>query len=263
MLPGLLPAAALRGVRRAVDAALRRPLAPGCERPHNTLVPLRWHDAAVEAVVGSPARRDAIARAVGANDLRLVSAYVSVKPPRSGALWWHQDWWCWDHPVSFRRAASQVAVLCYLGDTSPSSGALRVLPGSHRRSDALHAVLPTAHTEHADGVPAGHPAVSDHPRQATLALRAGDAVALDYRLLHGTHPNLGGDRRDSLLLSFAPSWRRLPDDVRAHLIRHPALPTADERRALSEAARRMLPSYRGMPRDLPLNRVAPAVFSTT
>jgi hypothetical protein len=34
-----------------------------------------------------------------------ISGYLSVKEPRTGALDWHQDWWCWDHPVSFEEPA--------------------------------------------------------------------------------------------------------------------------------------------------------------
>ena len=261
MLPRLLPEETLEGVRCAAADALARPIAPGCERPHNTLVPLRWDDGAVRAVLAAGGARTAIAAALGADDLRFVSAYVSVKPPGSGALWWHQDWWCWDHPVSFRPAASQVALLCYLSDTSEQSGALRVLPGSHRGSDVLHALLPEAHAREADGVPAGHPAMRDHPRQVTLRAQAGDGVVLDYRLLHGTHPNRGQERRTCVLLSFAPSWRTLPEDVRAHLIRHPALPSATERGELPGWTRELLPSYHGVPRDLPLNRTAPSEFA--
>jgi ectoine hydroxylase-related dioxygenase (phytanoyl-CoA dioxygenase family) len=263
VLEGFLHGETLERVRREVAAVLARPLPAGCERPHNTLAPLRWDDGAVAAILSADRRMAAVSAAIGADDLRWISAYVSVKQPHSAPLWWHQDWWCWDHPVSYRRAASQVAVLCYLSDTSERTAALRVLPGSHRRSVALHAALPEAHAREALDVTDEHPAMRDHPGQATLELRAGDAAALDYRLLHGTHPNLGAGRRECVLLSFAPSWRRLPDDVRAHLIRHPALPTPAERAALGDRwPAQLLPHYHDRPRDLRLSRAAPAAFAT-
>jgi ectoine hydroxylase-related dioxygenase (phytanoyl-CoA dioxygenase family) len=124
--------------------------------------------------------------------------------------------------VSARPAAAQVAVLTYLTDTDERNAALRVLPGSHRGA-------------------AGEP--------FTLSLRAGDAVALDYRLLHGTHANATPRRRDCLILNFAPAWSALPEDIRGHLIQHPALPGDGER-----AAAPWLPRYDGPRRDLPLNR---------
>jgi hypothetical protein len=262
LLEGFLAGDALDRVRREVASVLARPLPPGCERPHNTLAPLCWNDPPVATILGSEGRRAALWDVLAADDLRWISAYVSVKEPRSAALWWHQDWWCWDHPVSYRPAASQVAVLCYLSDTSSRTGALRVLPGTHCRSVPLHAALPEAHALEAARLSPRHPAMRDHPEQVTLEVRAGDAVVLDYRLLHGTHPNLGAERRDSVLLSFTPSWRGLPEDVRAHLIRHPALPAGPERATPGDWRGELLPTHDGTPRDLRLNRTAPAAFTT-
>lgn len=103
--------------------------------------------------------------------------------------------------------------------------------------------------------------MTDQPGQVTLELNAGDAVIIDYRLLHGTHHNSGFKRRDCLLLTFTPSWQMLPLDIRAHLVRHPAQPTERERRQHCSRANGLLPRFRGEPRDLALNRVAPAYFT--
>ena len=80
-----------------------------------------------------------------------------------------------------------------------------MLPGSRRASVPLHAALPEAHASGA-ALAADHPALRDQPGQVTLGVRAGDAVVVDYRVPHGTHPNASGARRDCVLLSFAPSW---------------------------------------------------------
>lgn len=239
---------------------LARPLPAGCERPHNTLAPLRWNDGAVQRVLASPERIARLTEAVGGDDLRWISGYVSVKAPGTGPLWWHQDWWCWDHAVSYRRDAPQVALLCYLSTTDEQAAALRVVPGSHRGSTALHAALPEAHAQ-TGGIAPEHPALSDHPEQVTLGLEAGDAVVIDYRLLHGTHRNAGEGRRDCLLLTFAPSWRGLPDEIRSHLIQHPAQPSAAEHAEAPEWQRQLLPSFEGRRRDLELNRTAPVRFA--
>ena len=234
-LDGFLAPGAVAAVRQAVDAVLAGPEVPGCERAHNRLAPLRWDDDVVDLVLSDPRRRAAIAAATGADDLRWISGYVSVKEPGTGALEWHRDWWCWDHPVSLRRAASQVAVLIYLTDTDERTGALRVVPGSHHASAATGEV--------------------------TLAARAGDAVALDYRLLHGTHPNAARERREAVLLSFTPSWRSLPRDVRAHLIQHLALPGDGERAPAAGWPAELLPRFDGPRADLALNRDAPPGFA--
>ena len=103
--------------------------------------------------------------------------------------------------------------------------------------------------------------MDDHPDQVTLAADAGDAVVIDYRLLHGTHPNRTGARRDCVLLSFTPSWDDLPADVKAHLISHPAQPAPEERPKGAVAA--LLPVYDGVRADLALNRVPPRQFAIT
>jgi ectoine hydroxylase-related dioxygenase (phytanoyl-CoA dioxygenase family) len=139
----------------------------------------------------------------------LCRMYVSVKEPYRPPLWWHQDWWCWDHPVSYRQTAPQIAVLCYLTDTNAQNGALRILPASHRKSAPIHTVLPEAHGHTAEELEPGHIALSDLSGQLTLCLRAGDAVVIDYRLLHGTHGNASHARRDCILPFLTPFLARI------------------------------------------------------
>jgi hypothetical protein len=259
-LPAFLQAEELTALR-AMLARATLSVDGACERPHNTLLPLRWNDPIVSLVLGDADRVAMLRERIAAGDLRWISGYVSIKEPRTPPLWWHQDWWCWDHAVSFRSAPVQIALLVYLSDTDSGNGALRVLPGSHLRSSPIHALLPEAHGEHAAQLDAAHPAIADLPGQLTLALRAGDAVALDYRLLHGTHANTSDTRRDALLLTFAPSWAELPDDVRGHLIQHPGLPcAADAERAGQPWHAELLPRWQGQRATLTLNRDAPKQF---
>ena len=258
VLDHFLDEVVLSALRAEVERVARAPHDPSCVRPHNTLLPLRWNDAILELVLASAARVERLRDAVSARDLRWVSGYISRKEPGSDALAWHQDWWCWDHPVSFERDAAQVALLSYLSATDAESGALRVLPRSHRASTPFHAVLAEAHAS-SPTPRGGLAAMHDHPDQVTLTADAGDTVVIDYRLLHGTHPNRTRSRRDCLLLSFAPSWRDLPADVRAHLISHPAQPIGTETPA--GAVSSLLPRFEGVRRDLRLNRVPPTPFA--
>jgi hypothetical protein len=221
LLPRWLGAAELPAVRAAAAAI---DAAPACPRENNTLLPLRWDDEVVNLFVADPGRVAALVDATGATDPRWISGYLSVKEPGTGALDWHQDWWCWDHPVSFEDAAPQIALLVYLSDTDERTGALRVRRGGET---------------------------------VTLRARAGDAVALDYRIEHGTHPNAGAARRDAVLLSFAPHWADLPADIRGHLIGHLALPTAGEDPS-GRAVAPLLPRFDGPRRDLALNRTPPS-----
>jgi len=261
-LPQFVEAHELCALAAAVDAALALDRPPCMERPGNDLMPLRWDDAIVATMLGSARRIAAIEATLRARHLTWISGYVSTKVPHSPALWWHQDWWCWDHPVSYRVPASQVALLCYLGTTDRTSGALRILPGSHHNSLPLHAILPEAHGADANALTSAHPAMNDCSGQVTLDMQPGDAVVIDYRLLHGTHPNAQQSRRDCILLSFAPDWDALPDDIKAHLAMHPALPAEDERaRSNACSYARVLPEFDGMPASLAINRNAPAAFA--
>jgi ectoine hydroxylase-related dioxygenase (phytanoyl-CoA dioxygenase family) len=199
---------------------------------------------------------------LNSGDLKWISAYLSTKPPHSPVLWWHQDWWCWDHPISFYRTAPQVALLCYLTDTNKQNGALRTLPGSHHSSNTMHRVLPEPHGEIANALPTGHPALADLAEQITIDLQAGDAVVLDYRLLHGTHANDTPKRRDCILLSFIPTWNVLPREIKAHLILHPALPDETEAKYRSASCYDdILPRFEGSPASLSINRVPPETFT--
>lgn len=240
-----------------VERRLAQPHDPGMNRVGNDLVPLRWNDPIVLALLTRHAALARIAEAAVATDLRWISAYISSKPAHSPALPWHQDWWAWDHPVSFAPHAPQIAVVCYLSATSARSGALRVLPGSQHAGHRLQRMLPEPHSIAADQLPPDHPALGDAPGQATLAVAPGDAVVIDYRLLHGTHPNHAASRRDALLFTFAPHWRALPDEVRAHLAMHPALPTRAELQQCLGHGITHVPTYDGAPRSLQVNRVAP------
>ena len=233
----------------------------GIRRANNDLIPLRWSSEIVLGALSSDERRAALEATLGASSLRWLSAYVTTKKPHSPALWWHQDWWCWDHPSSYLPTAPQVAILCYLSDTSEDNGALRVIPGSHRQWLPLHDRLPESHSADANALPPSHVAMTESPAQRTLSLRAGDAVVMDYRLLHGTHPNNSAASRDAIHLSIIPNWQDTPEDLKAHLVSHPALPAPDERSSVPSFMRPLIPDYSGAPHDVALNRVPPAGFA--
>ena len=96
-------------------------------------------------LIGNDELRE-IFRILGFRDTRFSSGYIISKPKNSPALFWHQDWWGWDHPLSFTDQIAQVFVMVYLQDTNLKNGCLRVIPGSHRSFHSLH-LNQSAHTE--------------------------------------------------------------------------------------------------------------------
>ena len=129
---GALDASSVERVTKLVHELLDGRPAYACERENNLLAGLHWDDPLVDELLSDHTFVDAVRHASGATDLRWTSGYVSVRDARTGPLAWHQDWWCWDHPISFAPDAAPVAVLCYLDHLGPERATLQVLAGSHR-----------------------------------------------------------------------------------------------------------------------------------
>ena len=70
-------------------------------------MPLRWDDGIVQRELSSEDRISRLGRVAHAQAPRWISGYISLKEPHGPALWWHQDWGCWDHPVSFAPATAR------------------------------------------------------------------------------------------------------------------------------------------------------------
>jgi hypothetical protein len=233
----------LRLQRDLAEPLAGEPCDPCCSRTGTAIYPLNWQSELVALTLlhGSFA---GVARASGARDLKWISAYIAEKAPMSPALEWHQDWWCWSHPATFKREASQIALIYYLCDVDETNGAPRVIARSHHDRRSL---------------PGG---AARHAREATVALNAGDALLIDYRLLHATHPNKSAAPRTGLIFTFAPDWAALPEDIRAHLFQHFALPSARERdRASQKPYAHLFPEFSGSLRSLALDRDPPPGFA--
>lgn len=155
--------------------------------------------------------------ALGLEDVRFSSGYVISKPPASPALFWHQDWWGWDHPLSFSDRIVQFFAFYYLTDTTPENGCLRVIPGSHRRRHALHELGDAHQAGLAEVMDPGSPAFANRPDQVDVPVRAGDLVIGDVRLMHGSHPNASEHERTLLTLWYHPGYSTLPEPIRARI----------------------------------------------
>jgi len=125
VVPDALDRRVLQSARRRVGEVAAEGRPGGCERRNNVLVPLRWNDALVQLLLGHAALIERVRSVTDATDLKWISGYVSVRPPKTGALEWHQDWWCWNHAVALDTRAPQVAVLVYLDDVTVENAALR------------------------------------------------------------------------------------------------------------------------------------------
>jgi hypothetical protein len=217
-LRGVLDAASLVEVRAIAAAALARTATPEHRaqwRSEGSLVPLADHPE-FSVLIANPAIRGALA-ALGLEDLRYSSGYVISKPPRGPALFWHQDWWGWRHPLSFTDRIAQIALFFYLTDTTPANGCLRVIPGSHRRRHPLHDIIDAHDQALARVDDPDNPAFAAHPDAVSVPVTAGDVVVADARLIHGAHSNASDAERTNITLWWHPGYRDLPESLRARL----------------------------------------------
>jgi hypothetical protein len=164
-----------------------------------------------------PAALEAL-RALGYGDPRFTSGYVISKPPHSPRLFWHYDWACWDDPGAFGEVPQQLFLMYYLVDTTPHNGCLRVIPGSHRQDNPLHALLAEAHTD--ELLSAKNLERAEYqlrPDEVDVPVKAGDLVIGDSRLLHASHANDSDERRTVLTLWFHPDMAALDEGTQGFI----------------------------------------------
>ena len=156
-------------------------------------------------------------QSLAGQDIRWTSGYLISKPAGGAPLFWHQDWWGWDSPVSYRDMPAQLFVMIYLTDTNVENGCLRVIPGSHLHAHPLH-TLPAAHSkEMATQIDETSPVYASHKDEVAIAVNRGDVIIGDSRLLHSAYANKTEQERPLLTLWYIPNWETLPDNVKATL----------------------------------------------
>jgi hypothetical protein len=183
------------------------------------------------------------------------SGFVISKPPQSPPLFWHQDWWGWNHPVSYGDPVPQkVFLMYYTVDTRRDNGCLRVIPGSHLIRHRLHDAVPDAHTDALRKMEDPRSPVYQTVEEAVdVPVRAGDLVIGDSRLLHSAHTNDSAQRRTVITLWYFPAFDRLPDSIRAHVVAErkiDAWPAAARARIAH-----LLPEYGGGAEPIEWNRI--------
>ena len=156
---------------------------------------------------------------LGFDDPKWMSAYLLSKPPHAPPLYWHQDWWAWDEPCSSSATPPQLFLMYYLTDTTRENGCLRVIPGTHRKRIALHDLLPEAHAKESYTAPLDSPLFVDHPDAIDVAVRAGDLVIGDARVLHAAHANQTSQTRTCLTLWYFPDFSAMSEPIQAFMSR--------------------------------------------
>jgi phytanoyl-CoA dioxygenase PhyH len=196
----------------AFEASQGRPLGqlPGQLRAKTHLL-FPWLD----ALVRHPAVLAAVEDLIGP-DLLVYHLTMWIKDPGDDAfVSWHQDGTYFGLDPADQHVTAWVA----LTDSTPDTGCVVALPGSHRLGQVTH----TTHRATANLLSNGQQADVDvdEARAAPLVLRAGEFSLHHTHLVHGSAPNRGGDRRIGVGISYIPTRVRHvgPRRLTASLVR--------------------------------------------
>ena len=258
VVPGLLPADLLARLGVVTDRMLDALSEEQKQRSggQGSIVAMEHQDPVFSKLIGLPQTLHAL-RALGFSRPRYWSGFVIAKEPRSGPLYWHQDWPFWDDPVSTDPLPHQMFLMWYLVDTRPENGCLRVLPRSHRLRRDVHDAIGTGHDDtvrHED--PSTSPAYRRHPDEVDVPVRAGDLVVGDARLLHAAHGNTTARRRTVITMWYLPRYDELSEPLQAAFQeRLYAAPPPDLAADELDRIRHLLPDYTGNATPAAWNRI--------
>ena len=127
---------------------------------------------------------------------KLGSCFLTKSPGTKGEMPIHQDW-----TVVDESQYSSMTIWVPLCDVDEKNGAIQVLDGSHRFSDALRSpTLPDVFSD-----------VKDEIRKdlKNVPMKAGQALIFSQALLHASPPNLSEKRRDVITFGFIPEKAKL------------------------------------------------------
>jgi len=172
------------------------------------LAPLIGHRGAFDALV-----------ARGFTDLVYWKSNLISKPPGARRLPWHQDGMLWHDPRAYAAEPTQLFLMWYLCDTDRDNGCLRVIPGSHRRRHPLHDAGTAHDADFYDVADRTSIRLRDDPAEVDVAMRAGDLLVGDARLLHASHGNHSERWRPLVTVWYFSFFSELQPDSQAFVRR--------------------------------------------
>ena len=144
---------------------------------------------------------DAVASVLGADILCWGAGFFTKNPGDGKRITWHQDSTYWG-----LSAPDICTAWVALTPSTPESGCMRVMPGTHTTDQ-----LPHRDTFAADNLLSRgqEVAVDVDERQAVdIVLRPGEMSLHHVRLIHGSEPNRSGHRRIGLAIRYIPTRLR-------------------------------------------------------
>ena len=151
-----------------------------------------------------------MAEAVMGPDLILLFTHLFCKPAASARVVpWHQDGPFW--PVTPMRSCT---IWLALDDVDEGNGAMKVIPGSHRRAAIEHNLTDDPNSTLNRELPVDD---VDESKAKLIELRAGQVSLHDIGIIHASAANTSGRRRAGLALRYMPStscmYRVMPNSA--------------------------------------------------
>jgi len=185
-------AADLRASLEAAEARAGGPL-QGKWRVKTHLL-FTWAD----RIVHHPPILDAVEDLVGPDILCWTTNFFIKEPSSPGFVSWHQDATYWGLDPE-----EVVTAWVALSPSTPESGCMRVIPGSHTESH-----IPHVDTFHKDNLLTRGQEIAvpvDESRAVDIVLAPGEMSLHDIKLVHGSAPNAAHDRRIGLAIRYIPT----------------------------------------------------------
>ena len=154
-------------------------------------------------------------KSLGFNDVRWSSGYIISKPPKSPALYWHNDWWGWNDSISYLNKPSMIFVMLYLDKTTVRNGSLRVIPGSHVNYNETHKILKKHHSKYRLYKNSNDPVFQKTKDEINIFSNPGDIIIGDARILHAAHANNSKSKRTVITLWYYPDYKNLPSRIKS------------------------------------------------
>jgi len=157
-------------------------------------------------LVRHPAILDAVEDVVGPDILCWNSSFFTKEASSAGYVSWHQDatYWGLSEP-------DVVTAWVAFTESTPRNGNMQIVPGSHRHQ-ATH-----VDTFHPDNLLSRGQEIAvdvDEREAVDIVLAAGEMSLHHVLLVHGSRPNVSGDRRVGFAIRYVPTRVRQLADVR-------------------------------------------------
>lgn len=179
----------------AVESGLGGPLSGSFRHKCHLLFP--W----LADLVRNPEIVDPVASLLGP-DLLCWNTNIFCKEPRDpGFISWHQD------SIYFGLSdARGLTAWVALTTSTPESGCMRVMPGTHRAKELPHVERPAANNMLTRGQEVA--VEVDEAEAVDLALDPGEMSLHDLLIVHGSNPNGSDRRRIGIAIRYIPTSTR-------------------------------------------------------